>query len=271
MSSSLIEETYFQAWGKAGGPGRVRRAFSLSGSMWRMLEFQIRKDRSGITDAEAAWLTAKRMYFSNPATQRLLDTMEGRAVDCQADFQETTARIVTILEEFGLRFHITGVVVAAYYGDPRSTQDVDIVIDLALNRPETKMLLDRMSSGYLVNKDAATDAIARRSLFQAIDQQSMIKIDFHVGGRIPGELGRSKQREIAPGLVAPIVSKEDAIVSKLLWIQQGSHRGRHDVKEMLRRDEDLDQALLKQLAASLNVLDLLDELDAEMRAGWSPS
>ena len=35
------------------------------------------------------------------------------------------------------------------------------------------------------------------------------------------------------GPVAPIVSKEDAIVSKLLWIQQGSHRSRHDVKEML--------------------------------------
>ena len=61
-------------------------------------------------------------------------------------------------------------------------------------------------------------------LFQAIDQQSMIKIDFHVGGSIPGELDRSTQREIAPGLIAPLVSKEDAIVSKLLWIKQGSHR-----------------------------------------------
>ena len=48
---------------------------------------------------------------------------------------------------------------AAYYGDPRSTQDVDIVIDLAMNRPETKMLLDRMSSGYVLSKDVATDAI----------------------------------------------------------------------------------------------------------------
>ena len=33
MSSSLIEEVYFQAWGKAGGSGRVRRAFSLFASM----------------------------------------------------------------------------------------------------------------------------------------------------------------------------------------------------------------------------------------------
>ena len=32
----------------------------------------------------------------------------------------------------------------------------------------------------------------------------MIKIDFHVGEKIPGELGRSTTREIAPGLFAPV-------------------------------------------------------------------
>jgi hypothetical protein len=271
MSSSLIEEAYFQAWGKAGGLGRARRAFSLSRSMWRMLECQVRSKHGGASDVEVAWLTAKRMYFSNGATQQLLDTVRDNAVAGEADFEQTTARIVGVLNDLGLKFHLTGGVVAAYYGDPRSTQGVDIVIDLAMNRPETKMLLDRMSSGYLLSNDVATDAIMSHGLFQAIDQQSMIKIDLHVGGKIPGELARSKQREIAPGLVAPIVSKEDAIVSKLLWIQQGSHRSRHDVKEMLRRDEDLDQNFLKQLAASLGVLDLLDELDAEMKAGWSPS
>jgi hypothetical protein len=187
------------------------------------------------------------------------------------DFPETLERLVKILGELGVRTHVTDGIAASFYGDPRYTQDLDFVVDLTLGRPETRMLLDRLSNGYLINKDVATDAIARRSLFQAIDQQSMIKIDFHVGGRIPGELDRSTRREIAPGLFAPLVSKEDAIVSKLLWIQQGSEKGRRDVREMLRREEYLDRNLLKQLAASLDVLDLLDELDAEMKAGWSPS
>ena len=65
MSSSLVEEAYFQAWGKGGGSGRVRRAFSLSREIWRMLECQVRSVHSGITDAEASWLTAKRLYSSN--------------------------------------------------------------------------------------------------------------------------------------------------------------------------------------------------------------
>ena len=86
------------------------------------------------------------------------------------------------------------------------------------------------------------DAIERNGLFQAIDELSMIKIDFHVGEKIPGELSAAIVREIIPGLMAPLVSKEDAILSKLLWIQTGSHKSRHDVIEMLKRDEDLDRA-----------------------------
>ena len=109
-----------------------------------------------------------------------------------------------MLDDLDVRFHLTGGVVAAYYGDPRSTQDVDIVVDLAVNRPETALLLARLSEGYEI--DASRSRFMRsgqKSLFQAIDRLSMIKIDFHVGEKIPGELSRSTRREIAPGLIAP--------------------------------------------------------------------
>ena len=39
-------------------------------------------------------------------------------------------------------------------------------------------------------------------------------------------------------------STEDAILSKLLWILQGSGKSRHDGIEMLKRDEDLDPGCL---------------------------
>ncbi len=91
----------------------------------------------------------------------------------------------------------------------------------------------------------------------------MIKIDFHVGEKIPGELARSTCSEIFPGLVAPIVSKEDAILSKLVWIKQGSHKAIHDVKMMLKRSDDLDAALLRERAASLGLDDLLAAIEAE--------
>ena len=65
--------------------------------------------------------------------------------------------------------------------------------------------------------------------------------------KYPGELNRTSLCEISPGLTAPLVSKEDAILSKLLWIQQGSGKSRHDVIEMLKRDEDLDRAVCENV------------------------
>jgi hypothetical protein len=125
----------------------------------------------------------------------------------------------------------------------------------------------RLSQNYLITKEVAMHAVEQKRLFQVIDNLSMIRIDFHVGEKIPGELSRSTQQEMVPGVIGPLVSKEDAILSKLFWIQQGSHRSRRDVTEMLRRHEDIDHESLKQRAAKMGLLDLLAEMDSEMREG----
>jgi hypothetical protein len=231
---SLVDEAYFRAWGKVGGVGRLRRTFSLFLNIRDMYELQIKRQKPDLSDREVKRHTAKRMY------------------------------ILAILSELGLKFCVTGGVVSSYYGDARFTQDLDIVIQLVAGRPETNALLDRLARGYLIDKPLAMDAIRRNSIFQAIDEASMVKIDFHVGEKIPGELERIVHREIFSGVVAPLVSKEDAILSKLLWIRMGSgHKSRHDVKVMLKREEDLDRAVLRQQAARLGLHDLLAEIENE--------
>ena len=258
-----IEEAYFQVWGRVGGAGRLRRTFSLSAEFWGMMEFQIRKAQPGISDREAKRQTAKRMYISDDAAQRLLGQSGGHGME-RVDYQETMKRIMAILGELGLRYHFTGGIAASYYGDPRFTQDLDLVIQLSADRPETKALLNRLSSGYLIHEQAAMEAIQSNGLFQAIDEASFLKIDFHVGEKIPGELARSRRREVVPGVTAPLVSKEDAILSKLLWIQLGSgHKSRHDVKVMLKRPEELDRAVLEERAATLGLGDLLAEIEGD--------
>jgi hypothetical protein len=259
-----VEDVYHQYWGKVGGVGRLRRTFSLFVSMRKMLELQVKNKNPRLDGAELTWRTAKRMYSANAATQRLLDSVGPTNVTAD-DFPETIERLLPILIELGLRFHFTGGIAASYYGDPRFTQDIDLVIDLANTRPETNRLLNRLASGYFIDFPTAKDAIERSSLFQAVDERSMVKIDFHVGEKIPGELERGSFREVVPGIMAPVVSKEDAILSKLLWIQRGSLTSRRDVIEMLNRDEDLDRACLQQRATTLGLEDLLAELERDMR------
>lgn len=259
-----VEEAYHQAWGKVGGAARLRRSFSLHAEIRRMIEHQIRSKQPGLSDRDVAVQVSRRMYMSDAGAQRLLDGAGGEIVWPQQDLQDSMERISAILADLGLKYHFTGGVASSYYGDPRLTQDLDLVLQLAVDQPETRALLERLSAGYLVTEPVALDAIKRNGLFQAIDQRSMIKVDFHVGEKIPGELERGTPREIFPGLTVRLVGKEDAILSKLLWIQQGSGKARHDVKAMLKRDEDLDRECLRERAATLGLDDLLAEIEGEI-------
>ncbi len=38
-------------------------------------------------------------------------------------------RVAGVLDQCGIRFHLTGGLVAVYYAEPRLTQDADLVID----------------------------------------------------------------------------------------------------------------------------------------------
>jgi hypothetical protein len=258
-----VEEAYHEAWGKVGGVGRLRRSFALHSEIRRMVEHQIRSKQPGLSERDVAVQVSRRMYLSDAAAQRLLDGAGGKIVWPVQDLQDTMERISAILGDLGLKYHFTGGVASSYYGEPRLTQDLDVVIQLVVDQPETRAFLDRLSTGYLVNEPVALDAIKRNEKFQAIDQQSMIKIDFHVGEKIPGELERGTVREILPGMVGRLVCKEDAILSKLLWLQQGSGKARQDVKAMLMRDEDLDRECLRERAATLGLHDILMEIERE--------
>lgn len=175
------------------------------------------------------------------------------------DLISTVGLIVDRLKEAEVQFHLTGGLAASFYGEPRLTQDVDIVLKLREGHDSEKLLCI-LARDYIVDAEAVREGIRRQRMFQALDPQAFIKIDFHVGEDVPGELQRSRLEELFPGIVVPLVSKEDAILSKLLWIRKGSHKSRRDVVMMLRRPGNLDLEYIRQEAERLNVADLWKEL-----------
>jgi hypothetical protein len=184
--------------------------------------------------------------------------------------RETMERIAAILVELGIPFHFTGGIAVFYYGEPRFTQDIDLVIRLSADRPEAKLLLDRLCQTHFIHVPTALQAIREKGLFQAIDQTTLVKIDFHVGEKIPGELDRTANREYAPGLTIPLVSQEDAILSKLIWMRKGSHKARHDAIAMWKRDEELNTARLRVQALKLGLAKELSEIEEALSSGHHP-
>jgi len=169
------------------------------------------------------------------------------------DLAATVRRISDLLRRFSIAFHVTGGIACSYHGEPRFTQDIDIVIDPVAARSQLEHLLRAMEGAYLVDPVLARAAVERGGVFQALDLTSFFKVDVYPRELIPGELGRAEPCEVFPGVVVPLVSHVDAILSKLVWVRKGSHRSRRDVRSLhafldARHDQELaDRARALQL------------------------
>jgi hypothetical protein len=176
-------------------------------------------------------------------------------------FRDTLTRLVEILRRQGIRFHLTGGVTSIAYGEPRMTQDVDLVVDpRALAADVNVFLAAAETAGFLVDRDTARKAVANGGMFQMLDLAESLKVDLYAREMIPGELDRSVEAEVFAGLHLPIASRADAALSKLVWISKGSHKSRRDLRQILRRASVSDRTMVAQWAAEHRLTALLTEV-----------
>lgn len=180
----------------------------------------------------------------------------------ESEFVATLRHAVKLVEQASIVYHLTGALASTYYGEPRLTQDIDIVI--ACDRMQVEPLVALFSPSYLISKESVDDAVLSQGMFQALDLETFIKIDFHVGELVPGELNRSQNVEFLPNLNVRLVSKIDAILSKLVWTQQGSGKSWQDLMAMLADPQPVDIDQLRLLAGHLGVEDLLNKALSEL-------
>lgn len=173
----------------------------------------------------------------------------------------TAERVCGILEELGISYALCGALAAIYYGEARLTQDVDVAVEI---EPDAvPALLDRLDSLFYVDREAALRAIRNRDMFQALDMETFVKVDFHPGECVQGELARAVARPVFSEAALRLLSKEDAILSKLWWISLGSGKSRQDVVAMLLDPQPLDEVFVRATARSMGTETLLNELLAE--------
>src|SRR3954463_1126794 len=131
--------------------------------------------------------------------------------------------ITTLLEVAEIPYMIVGSFASMVHGEPRTTQDLDIVIDpqpAALDH----FLAHIDADAFYVDPDTARDALRRRAMFNIIDMRSAWKIDLVMRKNRPfshEELARRAEQEVL-GVIVPTASAEDTIVAKLEWAKHGA-------------------------------------------------
>ena len=179
-------------------------------------------------------------------------------------FQPTLTRLVSLLERFEIRFHLTGGIASIAYGEPRMTQDLDLVLDPdRVAEVQEEFLKGLSEAGFYFGESTARKAIANGKMFQLLDADQAIKVDLYIRCLIPGELERSVETELFPGVTIPIVARTDAALSKLVWIRHGSHRSRRDLRRILAGATSDEASTVHQSAAEMGLAGLLDEVLAE--------
>ena len=133
-------------------------------------------------------------------------------------FRSTLGKIMDILHRHNIRFHLTGGITSVAYGEPRMTQDVDMVIDNHAVVQQLESFLESLhSSDFVYDEETIRSAVSGSRMFQLLDSVEVMKLDMYPRELIPGELERSVQIEIFEGIAVPMASLPDTALAKLIY------------------------------------------------------
>ncbi|MEO7096278.1 MAG: hypothetical protein ABI175_23670, partial [Polyangiales bacterium] len=176
-------------------------------------------------------------------------------------------RVAAALDRASVAYFVGGSLASSFQGEPRSTNDIDLVIDLA--EPAIASLLDALGDDFSVDGDSLRDAVRRRTSCNIFFLPLVTKIDLFIrrhGGFDDSEFDRRKPMLVRGDRHLVLKSPEDTVLRKLLWYVEGgesSQRQWRDVVEVLRvSGPELDREYLHVWAERLGLSTLLDRAGA---------
>ncbi len=174
--------------------------------------------------------------------------------------------VLAELERHGIPYMVAGSHASSYHGEPRTTNDVDLIIDpskAALDAFVAALPADR----FYVSPEAATDAFRRRGLFNVIDPQTGVKVDLVLRKNRPFSVAEFERRQPAQifGTAVFVATREDTILAKLEWALLGeSERQLRDVAGIIAMSgAALDRAYIERWAPELGLTALWERAQRE--------
>lgn len=178
-----------------------------------------------------------------------------------ADLQphELMQRMADFFEAEGIAYRVVGSLASMIYGEPRFTNDVDIVADIPLAKAE-RFCRHFASPEYFVSEPAVRDAIQRRFQFNVLHPASGLKVDVILPPRTEfarSEAARVRRVRAEGEYDAWFGSPEDVLLNKLVYFRLGggvSEKHLRDIAGMMKLlREKLDRAYIADWAAKLGV------------------
>jgi hypothetical protein len=176
--------------------------------------------------------------------------------------QELAIDAIRRLNRSGIAYLLTGAMASNYWGIPRTTHDLDFVVQLPAE--SIRRLLDSFADDFFIDEEAVRAALTPPYQFNAIDKRSAFKIDFWVLRSEPFENSMFKRRlEISLfGEQTWIATAEDVVLQKLYWdsLTQSQRQIGDAAGVVAVQSDSLDRTYLQTWAEKLGVSKKLGKL-----------
>jgi hypothetical protein len=171
-------------------------------------------------------------------------------------FDKLLSRIASLFKAVKLPYMLVGGFAVAYWGYPRQSIDIDVVVDL--DEDKLALFLKRAArSGFVFDENEIRTVVRVGNRF--VMELDDFRIDCWIP-RTPAEkdaLARRRGKRLF-GRSLSLISAEDLIIAKLLV---GRARDLEDVKTVLvRQGRKLNKSYLDRRAAAVSVLPALNKL-----------
>lgn len=179
---------------------------------------------------------------------------------------ELLLRLSRTLDLLGLPYLVTGSMATITYGEPRFTNDIDVVIALQPN--DVDRFCDQFAAPeFYLSIDAVRTAVESRRQFNIIHPTSGLKIDVFVPRDDDFErsrLSRGMRLSLAADIEVVFASAEDVILRKMQYFKSGgSEKHLRDIASMLKiQSRRIDREYISKWAETLGVSDVWQQIVA---------
>jgi hypothetical protein len=183
--------------------------------------------------------------------------------------QELLLDCLRRLNEAGLSYMLTGSMASNAWGIPRTTHDLDFVIQLPPS--QAPRIVAAFAGDYFIDPAAVRAAYRPPYQFNIVHVPSALKADFWMLKPTPFDREMFQRRVRDQWLGEPVwlATAEDVVLHKLYWDKlTPSERQRGDVAGVVAvQGERLDRAYLRHWAAQVGVA---TELEAALAGAFGP-
>lgn len=186
------------------------------------------------------------------------------------NFVDLLLRVARLFEEVGARYAFVGSVASSRYGQPRATNDIDVICDLSLE--QIPRFTELLGDEFYFNDASIRRAVQNCRSFNLIQQELMLKVDVFIAAPNSFATHRLTGRRLEPPTENSnekvfMITAEDTLLAKLEWFKKGggtSDRQWSDILGIIKvQGASLDYVYLREWAVRLDVLPLLEKVIGE--------